>query len=91
MLYDFVMDPRLGPQSRVRRTIRSDALKDNHAIDMKNKSKVNEILHEVTDTNNNHQPAHLSKEERKLLNKKKHEAKKHVESTLMTNGHSKNE
>ena len=93
VLYDFVVDPRLSPRSRIRRTIRSDALKNNDAIDLKNKSKVNEILHEVTDTNNNHHAAHLTKEERKLLNKKKHDAKKHVGSTTSTiiNGHSKNE
>lgn len=93
VLYDFVLDPRLSPRSRIRRTIRSDALKQNDAIDLKNKSKVNEILHDVTDTNNNHHATHLSKEERKLLNKKKHEAKKHVDSitTTMNNGHIKNE
>jgi len=78
----FIRNPDLGPKSRIRRTIRSDALKNKNAINLKNKSKVNEILHDVVDNNNN---THISKEERKLINKKKH-------STMITNGfHSKNE
>jgi len=82
VLYDFIRNPELGPKSRIRRTIRSEALKSKNAIDLKNKSKVNEILHDVVDNNNN---THLSKEERKSINKKKH-------LTVITNGyHSKNE
>jgi hypothetical protein len=73
----------LGPQSRIRRTIRSDALKTNNAINLKNKSKVNDILHEVVDNNNNN--THTSKEERKSINKKKHASKMPV--TVGTNGH----
>lgn len=72
MLYDFVVDPRLGPASRIRRRIRSDALKSKNAIDLKSKSKVNEILHDVIDNNNNTPPTHLSKEQRTLIYKKKH-------------------
>ncbi len=93
VLYDFITDPALGPQSRIRRTIRSDALKSKNAIDLKNKHKVNEILHEVVDSNNNTHPhsTHMSKEERKLLNMKKHHSVK-LPSTVITNGnHSKNE
>lgn len=79
VLVDFIRNPDLGPKSRIRRTIRSDALKLNNAIDLKNKSKVNEVLHEVVDNNNNnnhhHHSTSVSKEERKLLNKKKHAAK----------------
>jgi sphingolipid delta-4 desaturase len=100
VLYDFVFDPRLGPKCRVRRTIRSDALKSKNAIDLKNKSKVNEILHEIIDTNNNTHSAHLSKEQRKLIYQKKHSAKPQIAasvngeqtSTSVTNGnHSKEE
>ncbi|CAF0945670.1 unnamed protein product [Rotaria sordida] len=100
VLYDFIRDPRLGPQSRIRRTIRSDALKLNNAIDLKNKSKVNEVLHDVIDNNNNTHSTHLSKEERKLIYMKKHSNKQHTRvssnseqiSTVTTNGyHSKNE
>lgn len=96
VLIDFVRKPELGPKSRIRRTIRSDALKSKNAIDLKNKSKVNEVLHEVVDNNNNnsHQP-HLSKEERKLLHKKKDSTKMNHDlssSRGLTNGeHSKNE
>jgi hypothetical protein len=81
----------LGPQSRIRRTIRSDALRSKNAIDLKNKSKVNEVLHDVVDNNNNTQ---LSKDERKLINKKKHSGKLNEISSSkgLTNGeHSKNE
>lgn len=53
VLIDFILDPNMGPKSRIRRTIRSDALKVNNAIDLKNKSKVNEVLHEFVDNNNN--------------------------------------
>ncbi|UJR27148.1 hypothetical protein I4U23_008447 [Adineta vaga] len=70
VLINFICDPKLGPKSRIRRSMRSDALKANNAIDLKNKSKVNEVLHEVIDNNNNH-TAHLSKEERKLIHMKK--------------------
>lgn len=78
VLIDFIRNPDLGPKSRIRRTIRSDALKSGNAIDLKNKHKVNEILHEV-DNNNNHS-THSSKDDRK---------KKKIE---LTNGiHSKTE
>ncbi|CAF3225755.1 unnamed protein product [Rotaria socialis] len=95
VLYNFIVDPRLGPQSRIRRSVRSDALKLNNAIDLKNKSKVNEVLHDVIDNNNNtHSLPHLSKEERKLLYVKKHSGKKQTgtssnieqTSTVNTNG-----
>lgn len=79
VLYDFIRNPHLGPQSRIRRTIRSEALKSKNAINLKNKSKVNEILHDVIDNNNNH--TQISK-----LNKRK--------KSLITNAHelnSKNE
>ncbi len=88
VLYDFIRDPKLGPQSRIRRTIRSDALKTNNAIDLKNKTKVNDILHEVVDNNNNNthtNSTHVSKEERKSINKKKHASK--MPGTVVTNGH----
>lgn len=94
MLIDFIRNPELGPKSRIRRTIRSDALKINNAMDLKNKSKVNDVLHDVVDNNNNnHHPTSASKEERKLLNKKKHSAKTDgTTSTGLTNGdHSKTE
>jgi sphingolipid delta-4 desaturase len=85
VLYDFIRNPELGPKSRIRRTIHSDALKTKNVINLKNKSKVNDILHGAVDNNNNNQPTHISKEERKLMNIKKH-------STVTTNGyHSKNE
>lgn len=100
VLIDFVRKPEMGPKSRIRRTIRSDALKSKNGIDLNNKSKVNEVLHEVVDANNNHhshQP-HLSKEERKLLYKKKDSTKPNdlsssaTASRGLTNGeHSKNE
>lgn len=83
VLYDFIRNPDLGPQSRIRRTIRSGALKSKNAINLKNKSKVNEILHDVVDNNNNN--THSTKENRKLNNKKR-------SSTIITNGlDSKNE
>jgi len=91
VLIDFICDPELGPKSRIRRTIRSDALKSKNAIDLKNKSKVNEVLHGVVDNNNN---THLSKEERKLLNRKKDSGKQNKISSSrgLTNGNdSKNE
>jgi hypothetical protein len=74
VLYDFIRNPKLGPQSRIRRTIRSDALKTNNVLNLKNKSKVNEILHEVDDNNNNrhHHHSHQYKEDRKLINVRKH-------------------
>jgi hypothetical protein len=59
---------------------------------MKNKSKVNEVLHDV-DNNNNPHP-HLSKEERKSLHKKKKSEKANQLSSSigLTNGvHSKTE
>jgi hypothetical protein len=106
VLVDFILDPDLGPKSRIRRTIRSDALKTNNAIDLKNKSKVNEILHDV-DNNNNPTSSPVSKEERKAANKKKHAGKQQQQqqsssttegslssssSLPVTNGHhSKNE
>jgi hypothetical protein len=83
VLYDFIRNPDLGPQSRIRRTIRSDALKTNNVLDLKNKSKVNEILHEVIDNNNNNHHHHHTqtyKDERKLLNVRKH-------SIVISNGH----
>ncbi len=86
VLVDFVRLPELGPKSRIRRTIRSDALKSKNAIDLKNKSKVNEVLHDVVDNNNN---THLSK-----VNKKKNSGKQNEISSMkgLTNGdHSKNE
>ncbi|CAF0940321.1 unnamed protein product [Adineta ricciae] len=89
VLYDFIRNPALGPQSRIRRTIRSEALKTKNAIDMKNKSKVNEILHEVVDNNNNSHP-HMSKEERKLLNMKKHSSRLPT-AVKSTDQHTKNE
>ena len=85
----------MGPKSRIRRTIRSDALKVNNAIDLKSKSKVNEILHEVVDNNNNsHQSHHqksVSKNEKKLSNQKRDSNKnKETEAVSVTNGdHSK--
>ena len=96
VLIDFIRDPELGPKSRIRRSIRSDALKMNNAINLKNKSKVNEVLHDVVDNNNNthhqHQPS-LSKEERKLINKLKHSGKGNESPSIgITNGdHSKTE
>ena len=76
MLVDFIRNPELGPKSRIRRTIRSDALKSKNAIDLKNKSKVNEVLHDVVDNNNNpNHHSNLSKEERKILHKKKESGK----------------
>jgi sphingolipid delta-4 desaturase len=69
VLIDFIRNPDLGPKSRIRRTIRSDALKLKNAIDLKNKSKVNEVLHDVIDNNNNN--THISKEDRKLNNHRK--------------------
>jgi hypothetical protein len=73
VLYDFIRNPELGPQSRIRRTVRSDALKNKNALDLKNKSKVNEILHEVVDNNNNHQHhTQQYKDERKRINVRKH-------------------
>jgi hypothetical protein len=90
VLIDFIRNPDLGPKSRIRRTIRSDALKMNNAIDLKNKSKVNDVLHNVIDNNNNTQ---ASKEERKLINKKKHSGK-HTETPtveIKNGNHSKNE
>ena len=96
VLVDFIRNPELGPKSRIRRTIRSDALKSKNAIDLKNKSKVNEVLHDVVDNNNN--PNHLTKEERKMLHKKKESGKVNdlssaaAASRALTNGeHSKNE
>jgi hypothetical protein len=92
VLIDFIRDPNLGPKSRIRRTIRSDALKSKNAIDLKNKSKVNEVLHDVDNNNNNSN--HLSKEERKMLHKQKGSAKINDLSSSkgLTNGqHSKNE
>jgi uncharacterized membrane protein len=87
VLFDFISNPKLGPQSRIRRSIQSDALKAK-ATDLQNKSKVNEVLHDVTDNNNNN--THLSKEERKLIHKKKSSAKQN--DLGLTNGdHSKNE
>lgn len=97
VLIDFIRDPNLGPKSRIRRTLRSDALKMNNAIDLKNKSKVNEVLHDVVDSINNshhhHQQSSLSKEERKLINKKKHSGKANETPAIgLTNGdHSKTE
>ena len=89
-MYDFIRNPALGPQSRIRRTIRSEALKTKNAIDMKNKSKVNEILHEVVDNNNNNSHPHMSKGERKLLNMKKHSSR--LSTTVnSTDQHTKNE
>ncbi|CAF3321179.1 unnamed protein product [Rotaria socialis] len=91
VIFDFITDPKLGPKSRIRRTIRSDALKLNNAIDLKSKSKVNEVLHDVIDNNNN---TSLSKEERKLMNVKKHSSKQNgiSPSVKLTNGkHSKHE
>lgn len=85
----------MGPKSRIRRTIRSDALKVNNVIDLKSKSKVNEILHDVVDNNNNnHQPHHqksVSKNEKKLSNQKKDLNKnKETETVSTANGeHSK--
>ena len=73
--------------------MQSDALKANNAIDLKNKSKVNEVLHDVSDNNNNN-TTHLSKEERKLIHKKKSSGKQHeISSSIgLTNGeHTKNE
>jgi len=101
VLIDFIRKPELGPKSRIRRTIRSDALKTNNALNLKNKSKVNEILHDVVDNNNNTSPT-LTKEERKAANKKKHLGKQQqqqqssdIETSLtvpLTNGyHSKTE
>lgn len=99
VLYDFIFDPRLGPQSRIRRTVRSDALKSKHAS-LNNKSQVNEVLHDIIDNNNNTHSTHLSKEERKALYKKKQADKLHKEAsanteqipTVSTNGHhAKNE
>lgn len=94
-MIDFIRNPELGPKSRIRRTIRSDALKSKNAIDLKNKSKVNEVLHGVVDNNNNnHHHPHLSKEERKLLHQKKDSGKSNDLSSSrgLTNGqHSKNE
>lgn len=92
VLIDFILDPDLGPKSRIRRSIRSDALKSKNAIDLKNKSKVNEVLHDVVDNNNN--TNHLSKEERKMLHKRKESGKVNDLSSSrgLTNGqHSKNE
>ena len=91
VLIDFIRNPDLGPKSRIRRTIRSDALKSKNAIDLKNKSKVNEVLHDVDNNNNSN---HLSKEERKLLHKKKESGKINDLSSSrgLANGeHSKNE
>jgi len=86
VLFDFICNPKLGPQSRIRRSIQSDALKAN-ATNLQNKSKVNEVLHDVTDNNNN---THLSKEERKLNYKKKSSTKQN--GLGLTNGdHSKTE
>lgn len=79
VLYDFIRDPSLGPQSRIRRTIRSDALKTKNVVS-KSKSKINEVLHEVVDNNNNH-PIRLNKEERKAMQMNN----KH--SPVITNGH----
>ena len=95
VLYDFIFDSRLGPHSRIRRTIRSDALKLNNAINLNSKSKVNEVLHDVIDNNNNMHSAHLTKEERKLIYMKKHADKQHTAtsshlqqtSTVITNGY----
>lgn len=83
VLYDFVRNPELGPKSRIRRTIRSDALKTKNVMDSKSKSKINEVLHEVVDNNNNHQHSstRLTKEERKSLHMNKY-------SPVITNGHS---
>jgi hypothetical protein len=92
VLVDFIRNPDLGPKSRIRRSIRSDALKSKNAIDLKNKSKVNEVLHDVVDNNNN--TNHLSKEERKMLHKRKESGKVNDLSSSrgLTNGqHSKNE
>lgn len=58
---------------------------------MKSKSKVNEVLHDVIDNNNN---PPLSREERKLINMKNHSTKRNgVSSSIqLTNGnHSKSE
>lgn len=73
VLFDFIFDPKLGPRSRIRRTLRSDALKANDAISLKNKSKVNEILHEVIDSNNNHK---TFAEQTKKSSKQKQQIKK---------------
>ncbi|CAF0913205.1 unnamed protein product [Adineta steineri] len=91
VIFDFIFDPKLGPKARIRRSMRSDALKANNAIDLKSKSKVNEVLHDNFDNNNNN--THLSKEERKLLHKKKSSGKSNEVSSLeVTNGdHSKME
>lgn len=92
-MVDFIRNPDLGPKSRIRRTVRSDALKSNNALDLKNKSKVNEVLHDVIDNNNNNSP-HMSKDERKLIYMKKHPAKQNETSpsTPLANGvHSKTE
>jgi len=94
VLVDFILDPALGPKSRIRPSTCSDALKSN-ATDLKNKSKVNEVLHDVDNNNNNNNHNHLSKEERKMLHKKKESGKtKDLSSSSreLTNGHhSKNE
>ena len=93
VIIDFVRDPNLGPKSRIRRTMRSDALRANNAIDFKSKTKVNEVLHDI-DNNNNHQAPHLSKEERILNYKKKISGKiSDSPSTVerMNNEHSKQE
>ena len=99
-MYDFIRDPRLGPQARIRRTIRSEALKNKHAINLKSKSKVNEVLHDIIDNNNNTHSTHLSKDERRLAYKKKLSDRQHKTTSLnieqnsqaITNGyHSKNE
>jgi len=71
VLYDFVRNPALSPRSRIRRTIRSDALIAKNAIDLKSKSKVNEILHDVIDNNNNHHTKH----ERRLSNRNRQHSK----------------
>jgi hypothetical protein len=85
VLIDFICDPNLGPKSRIRRSMRSDALKAKNAIDLKSKSKVNDVLHDVIDSNNN--TTHLSKEERKLQQKKLAGQSHEIASSVkLTNG-----
>ncbi|CAF0882733.1 unnamed protein product [Didymodactylos carnosus] len=54
VLIDFVLDSKMGPKARIRRTLKSDALHSTEkTTDLRNKSKVNKILHEVDSNNNN--------------------------------------
>ncbi|CAF0794863.1 unnamed protein product [Didymodactylos carnosus] len=95
VLIDFVLDSKMGPKARIRRTLKSDALNSADRTTNSTKSKLNKILHEADNNNNNtftsiaqHTTTSLTKNH-KLPHKKKNDYQQKMISSTVDVDHSK--